>query len=1395
MMGVSPPSSSKTTARLTDGGLRDAGLPVETIMEDMGVEDRPDLQTFNSESSIDEYAGNGQESSTSDSESVSTRRFTPASTIVTDEITPLTNISTYGWTPNSSIRSSRQGSLPYPNSAPAQSQPYETLPTPGVQNGLHSAQPRPSIRPGAVRTPSNAYAPPRRPHQYSITGTSRQRTGSTGRARRNPNAEYRAQEKAYVQRIRQDAPENEFYAEPRTPSLDYSGDSESDGDGSPTTNQYRDDDPYEEVMMYYGNDDAEPSVEELKIPANRERLEWHAMLANVLTGDVVKQEKKRLIGGPEQQGGNTLRTELWMGVRAKTCGRTVAAQRRLIEDGRSKIQPAIEDIVSFQIKGEAEAGKSPAEQVQAVVKRIEKIEGLYPTRDAFETAHPRAASQAYKDTCSAVLAWHNTTELINTELGILQSWVGNVELDFTKPRQRPEDEENKNNLFDDSSFIDRILKEDGLKSLQGKTNLLKGVNKVIEKAKATLISNAEAFIERHLPPYIEELLTLINFPSRLIQEIINVRLSYAKKMKDPAQQGVMMAEQMILQFQILLRLAVEIKNEYNSTARPQPGWDLPPCIDDNFDSVVVEALKFYFKMLNWKLMANKNTFKEAEILEQEWDFSNELGRHLDGGDVEVAEQFSSLTSKSLGRLTAFFEKELQRRPDEVAGTEMDKRYKAILDSVRVRQRKIFRFSRILSQRFENATEYNINLPMESFNDLLETLAYSGHFLAETQASPSDARIYVIASPALRERPKDIMSMLGTCYHAEDQPEDLSNPYVLILKPEHPLAWDGQRVDSEMRQPYLDIKVGRLRLVADGSQQRLANANAEFAALVANSSVGELNVLVDQRANLPRVSQELTKIRKTQYKLSNTIMDSVETVRRQTQGLECQELIQTCFAFATEFGQRSAVYMDSQRRVMHQLKLTHLALDWVSFICDDCVASDRKTFRWAVVALEFAMMMTRGQNILSISDEEYAKLRAKVAGCMSLLISHFDIMGARSIVAAAAEKQRLENMIGKLKLDVSKLRDDEESARLVQAQWCEELEKIDQTRRDREAERQALGRVLEENNEADRALTHLSASAGNVHLRWQQGQFVGGGTFGTVYVAINLDSGHLMAVKEIRLQDPKMIPTIVSQIRDEMGVLQVLDHPNVVQYYGIEPHRDKVYIFMEYCSGGSLAGLLEHGRIEDETVVQFYALQMLEGLGYLHEANVIHRDIKPENILLNENGVIKYVDFGAAKVIAKQGKTVVADGPDGRGRKETIQGTPMYMSPEVIKGGKHPHARLGAVDVWSMGCVISEMATGQRPWANMDNDYAIMYNIAQGNTPNMPSEEQLSEQGIDFLKRCFERDPAKRASAAELLQHEWILSIRSQLSLEPNTPQTPASEGSSAGGFGSASGSRQNSMPL
>lgn len=153
------------------------------------------------------------------------------------------------------------------------------------------------------------------------------------------------------------------------------------------------------------------------------------------------------------------------------------------------------------------------------------------------------------------------------------------------------------------------------------------------------------------------------------------------------------------------------------------------------------------------------------------------------------------------------------------------------------------------------------------------------------------------------------------------------------------------------------------------------------------------------------------------------------------------------------------------------------------------------------------------------------------------------------------------------------------------------------------------------------------------------------------------------------------------------------------------------------------------------------------------------------------------------------------GPQARapGKQKSMTGTPMYMSPEVIKGQNE--GKQGAVDVWSLGCVILEMATGRRPWATYDNEWAIMYNIAQGNPPTLPTKDQLSAEGLSFLRRCFERDPKRRATAAELLQTSWIMRIREQVALggDDNSVNTPSSEGS--GGLGSERSSRQNSTVM
>ncbi|EAW07741.1 putative MAP kinase kinase kinase SskB [Aspergillus clavatus NRRL 1] len=1293
-------------------------------------------------------------------------------------------------TPGSRPRGSSVGAAAALDKVP----PVDALP-------LTDRELRPQRPSGPARTPSNTYAPQRRPPQYISLQNDRQRSSSTRRnTRRDPNAQYRAQEKAYVQRIRANpqAWYNHFddaQAMGMTP-----GDSDLE-EPSPSSEAPFEDDAYDPDIQLFLPDDNQPTLDELKNPKNQERLEWHSMLASVLRGDVVKQEKQRLLGSADTKRSAAQNNAIWLGVRARTCGRSVALQRKLIEEGRAALGPIVEDIINFKIKGETEIGKSPIKQVEDIVQKIEWCEMLYSTHKELEAANPRVASEEFCSSREAIFSWHNTIALINTELAILQKWVGNDELDFNKTKVKSV----TSDLSDDTSFLDRIMKEDGLKTLQGDHNMLNGIGEVIKKAKTTLIENANSFAQRHLPPYIEELLTLINFPSRLIQEIIRVRLSYAKNMKDPAQQSPILVDQMISQFQILMKVSVDIKQRYLDISKPEPGWDLPPCIDENFDAVVLDALKYYFRLLNWKLNVNKNTFKEAEILEQDWEFSNDIGRQLEGGDIEVAEQFSALTAKSLQRLMIHFERELTTRPNEDP-IDMDKRYKSVLDSTRIRQRKLYRFSRFLRQLFENATEYNISADIAF--DFFEALLISDHFLVRSHASVGQKGVYLFAHFALWNRPTDIQAILATSFREEDAPKDPTHtPYVLVVRPEKPLSWAGKEMQVDFLEQPTDVRLGKLRLVVEGTQQRLASARHELVQLTGI----QLDMAIEQRANLGRVNVELNKIKKISFKLSMTIMDSVAIIRDQlrSRGIENTELIQACYAFATEFGKRSSNYVDPNRRAMNSARLVELSLEWVSFICDDCDAADRKTFKWAVAALEFAMAITSSRHLLSMDDSQFGQLRSKVAGCMSLLISHFDIMGARSSLAAQAEKQRMEERAGSRKIGAGRILTDGEATKLVREQRLARLHDIEDKRVEEDAKRQALGRVLEGSNEADRSLAVLSSSATNVTLRWQQGQYIGGGTFGSVYAAINLDSNYLMAVKEIRLQDPQLIPKIAQQIRDEMGVLEVLDHPNIVSYHGIEVHRDKVYIFMEYCSGGSLASLLEHGRVEDETVIMVYALQLLEGLAYLHQAGIVHRDIKPENILLDHNGIIKYVDFGAAKIIARQGKTVVPmDTYPGTGHKDalvpkdsqmahqrgknqkTMTGTPMYMSPEVIRGdtSRLVH-RQGAVDIWSLGCVILEMATGRRPWSTLDNEWAIMYNIAQGNQPQLPSRDQLSDLGIDFLRRCFECDPMKRPTAAELLQHEWIVSIRQQVVVEPATPSSDASSSSISS---SNSCSRQNS---
>jgi mitogen-activated protein kinase kinase kinase len=520
---------------------------------------------------------------------------------------------------------------------------------------------------------------------------------------------------------------------------------------------------------------------------------------------------------------------------------------------------------------------------------------------------------------------------------------------------------------------------------------------------------------------------------------------------------------------------------------------------------------------------------------------------------------------------------------------------------------------------------------------------SDHFLVYTQSLEEEGT-YIIASGSLLERLDTIPRILNEAFHVEEVTSEdgtrivgidyLASDadaagYLLVLSPQDQFIWQGKVVVLPLPKVQLDTQEGHIRLIADGPQRRLTAAKQTFKECLEVVNEEEetiislvLPCLFEVQAHLPKVNNELRKISRATTRLTESIVDSVHHVRKILRGVSnSQDLLGNWYFFASEHGQHAQRFMDANALNRFSRLLNKLAISWVTFICDDCEPTDRKTFKWAVNALEFAFQRTK-RNILQIPDDQFEILRQRVGNCMTLLIGHFDILGARSNAEARNEKEKQEKILRAQVVDAYSDNEDfpvdseephmwtEPSARKYWDHVSQALRELERSQTNMAP--QHKGKVLDDEMAEDRSLVFLASSSSNISIRWQQGRFIGAGAFGSVYLAMNLDSGSLMAVKEIKFQELSGLPNLYAQIKDELSVMEMLHHPNVVEYYGIEVHRDKVYIFEEYCQGGSLASLLEHGRIEDERILQIYTMQMLDGLAYLHAQGIVHRDIKPDS---------------------------------------------------------------------------------------------------------------------------------------------------------------------------------------
>ncbi|XP_055848430.1 mitogen-activated protein kinase kinase kinase 4 isoform X2 [Episyrphus balteatus] len=271
---------------------------------------------------------------------------------------------------------------------------------------------------------------------------------------------------------------------------------------------------------------------------------------------------------------------------------------------------------------------------------------------------------------------------------------------------------------------------------------------------------------------------------------------------------------------------------------------------------------------------------------------------------------------------------------------------------------------------------------------------------------------------------------------------------------------------------------------------------------------------------------------------------------------------------------------------------------------------------------------------------------------------------------------------------------------------------------------------------------IQIRARSVNFHWHRGIKIGQGRFGKVYTAVNNSTGELMAMKEIAIQPGET--RALKNVADELKILEGITHRHLVRYYGIEVHREELLIFMELCPEGTLESLVEVSDIFPEGLTRRFTAQLLSGVQELHKHGIVHRDIKTANIfLVDESNSLKLGDFGSAVQI--QAYTTVP------GELQGHVGTHAYMAPEMFtKSYSDGHGR--AADIWSVGCVVIEMASGKHPWWQYDSGHQIMFKVGMGEAPKAP--DTLSQEGHDFLQMTLQHDPKKRWSAVQLLEHNF-----------------------------------------
>lgn len=275
--------------------------------------------------------------------------------------------------------------------------------------------------------------------------------------------------------------------------------------------------------------------------------------------------------------------------------------------------------------------------------------------------------------------------------------------------------------------------------------------------------------------------------------------------------------------------------------------------------------------------------------------------------------------------------------------------------------------------------------------------------------------------------------------------------------------------------------------------------------------------------------------------------------------------------------------------------------------------------------------------------------------------------------------------------------------------------------------------------------------------------LGSGASGTVWLGRIKTTGTPVAIKTLKVHNSDERKSLLNEVRT---LIEAEGCPYLVQWHAGFSSRSTrhVHLVLELMDFGSLASLRTDKGIPPR-ILAAIACQVLQGIEHLHSRQLLHNDIKPGNILLNTIGEVKITDFGITTSMENS-------------MHDACRGTQIYVSPEKAMAGAGAGYSLPA-DVWSFGIVCYELATGEHPLASADSIPAIFDLLCNEPEPRLPESAEHPAVLCDFVAQSLTRDVTKRATASELLKHNFIACAASRqelsewlegLALDPLTPK-------------------------